>query len=62
MVVKVKEGKREEENRTDPGRSPTLLIDCYFMTLITHLSKPEPTLEAALKELEGKYRTILNIG
>ncbi|MCC2523729.1 TetR/AcrR family transcriptional regulator [Vibrio coralliilyticus] len=39
-----------------------LIMDCYFMTLITHLSKPEPTLEVALKELEGKYRTILNIG
>ncbi|NRB66894.1 MAG: TetR/AcrR family transcriptional regulator [Vibrio sp.] len=38
-----------------------LIMDCYFMTLIAHLSRPEPNLTAALQELEDKYRKIFNI-
>ncbi|MCG9678637.1 MULTISPECIES: TetR/AcrR family transcriptional regulator [Vibrio] len=44
----------------NPAEKIPLFLDCYFMTLITHLSKPEPSIEAALKELECKYRSILN--
>ncbi|MHC6528215.1 TetR/AcrR family transcriptional regulator [Vibrio proteolyticus] len=36
-----------------------LLMDCYFMTLIRHLSKPDPDVSQALHELESKYRQIL---
>lgn len=38
------------------GENMPVLLDCYFMTLITHLSKPEPNLEHALHALESKYR------
>ena len=37
-----------------------LLLDCYFMTLITHLSRVEPDVELALKELNIKYENIMN--
>ena len=37
-----------------------VLLDCYFMTLITHLSKPEPNLELALQTLESKYQSLLS--
>ncbi|WP_373948872.1 TetR/AcrR family transcriptional regulator [Vibrio pomeroyi] len=36
-----------------------LIMDSYFMTLINHLSQPEPSLEAALSELNNKIRVIL---
>ncbi|MCC4815599.1 transcriptional regulator [Vibrio lentus] len=36
-----------------------LIMDSYFMTLIKHLSQPEPSLEAALSELNNKIRVIL---
>nr|WP_246847591.1 TetR/AcrR family transcriptional regulator [Vibrio crassostreae] len=36
-----------------------LIMDSYFMTLINHLSQPEPSLEAALSELNSKIRVIL---
>ena len=36
-----------------------LIMDSYFMTLIRHLSQPEPSLEAALNELNKKIRIIL---
>ena len=37
-----------------------LILDAYFMTLITHLSKPEPDITLALKELESKYTAVLD--
>lgn len=37
-----------------------LLMDCYFMTLIHHLSKPLPCVNEALQELEEKLQLILN--
>lgn len=37
-----------------------LILDCYFMTLITHLSHDEPKLDAALNDLESKYRLLLS--
>lgn len=36
-----------------------LLLDCYFMTLVTHLGKPEPDLEEALQALTSKYQCLL---
>ncbi|MDN2668697.1 TetR/AcrR family transcriptional regulator [Vibrio sp. 14N.309.X.WAT.E.F5] len=36
-----------------------LIMDSYFMTLIKHLSQPEPSLEAALNELNNKIQVIL---
>ncbi|MFB9214774.1 TetR/AcrR family transcriptional regulator [Vibrio sinaloensis] len=36
-----------------------IILDCYFMTLISHLSKAQPDLQLALEELEFKYRTLL---
>jgi hypothetical protein len=36
-----------------------LIMDSYFMTLISHLSQLEPSLEAALSELNSKIRVIL---
>lgn len=36
-----------------------LIMDSYFMTLIKHLSQPEPSLKAALSELNNKIRVIL---
>ncbi|MDN3611811.1 TetR/AcrR family transcriptional regulator [Vibrio ostreicida] len=36
-----------------------LLMDSYFMTLIRHLSKPCPNLNAALDDLSAKVRQIL---
>ncbi|UUM30064.1 TetR/AcrR family transcriptional regulator [Vibrio japonicus] len=36
-----------------------LIMDCYFMTLIGHLSKPQPCVEDALAELEHKFQLIL---
>nr|WP_216603705.1 TetR/AcrR family transcriptional regulator [Vibrio kanaloae] len=36
-----------------------LIMDSYFMTLIKHLSQSEPSLEAALSELNNKIRVIL---
>lgn len=37
-----------------------LIIDCYFMTLITHLSKPTPCVEQALAELKDKFQQLIN--
>ncbi len=36
-----------------------VILDCYFMTLISHLSKNQPDVELALEELEYKYRVLL---
>lgn len=36
-----------------------VILDCYFMTLISHLSKAVPDMELALEELEYKYRVLL---
>ncbi|WP_070965718.1 TetR/AcrR family transcriptional regulator [Vibrio sonorensis] len=36
-----------------------LILDAYFMTLVFHLSKPQPSAEEALKALESKYRVLL---
>ncbi|WP_394247580.1 TetR/AcrR family transcriptional regulator [Vibrio profundi] len=40
------------------GKMP-VIMDAYFMTLIRHLSQPEPNVDAALSELHMKIRTIL---
>lgn len=37
-----------------------LIIDCYFMTLITHLSKQAPCVEQALDELKDKFQLLIN--
>ncbi len=37
-----------------------LILDCYFMTLIAHLSRSEPSLELALQELEQKYKRLIS--
>ncbi|MCG7496610.1 TetR/AcrR family transcriptional regulator [Vibrio sp. Of7-15] len=36
-----------------------LILDCYFMTLITHLNRPEPNVELALEELHAKFKLIV---
>jgi CheY-like chemotaxis protein len=38
-----------------------LIFDCYFMTLIAHLSRAEPDVEAALTDLHAKFRQIIPI-
>ncbi|MCV5918426.1 hypothetical protein OFN60_33895, partial [Escherichia coli] len=40
------------------GKIP-LIFDCYFMTLISHLSRAEPDVEAALEELHAKFQQII---
>lgn len=37
-----------------------LILDCYFMTLIKHLSKPAPNVEMALNELRAKYQQLID--
>jgi hypothetical protein len=36
-----------------------LIFDCYFMTLIAHLSRAEPDVEAALEDLHAKFQKII---
>ncbi|GAJ74821.1 LOW QUALITY PROTEIN: transcriptional regulator, TetR family [Vibrio sp. JCM 18905] len=36
-----------------------LIFDCYFMTLIAHLSRAEPDVEAALTDLHAKFQQII---
>ncbi|EPN1945446.1 TetR/AcrR family transcriptional regulator [Vibrio parahaemolyticus] len=38
-----------------------LIFDCYFMTLIAHLSRAEPDVEAALTDLHAKFQQIIPI-
>lgn len=37
-----------------------LILDCYFMTLIKHLSKPAPDVDLALNELRDKYQQLMD--